>query len=119
MFGNLGWPEVLMLAVVGLVVLGPERLPKYAAEAGRVIRKLREMAKDASGELRAELGPEMADINLADLANPRRMVARYLLDAGDAEAAAAVVHAGDEPPVRAGGPPLLEGEQPPYDTDAT
>jgi sec-independent protein translocase protein TatB len=116
---NVGWGEVLMLAIVGLVVLGPERLPKYAAEAGRVVRKLREMAKDATGELRAELGPEMADIDLADLANPRRLVARYLLDAGDAEAAAAVVSAGEERSRSAAGPPLLDGERPPYDVDAT
>ena len=27
MFANIGWGEMLLLVVVGLVVLGPERLP--------------------------------------------------------------------------------------------
>ena len=45
MFGNLGWEEVLLLAVIGLVVFGPDRLPKAAADAARLLRQLRSMAR--------------------------------------------------------------------------
>ena len=129
---NVGWPEILMLGLIGFLVLGPERLPKYAADAARLIRQLRKMATDASADLRADLGPEMADLHLTDLANPRRMVARYLLEAG--EEAELDGYAGADGDAdgdgdadrrdgrrlrRPSGPPLAVGEAPPYDVDAT
>jgi sec-independent protein translocase protein TatB len=119
---NVGWPEIFVLGIIGFLVLGPERLPKYAADAARLIRQLRRMATDASADLRADLGPEMADLHLTDLANPRRMVARYLLDADD-DLSRDLDRVRDGEPVgdlrRRGGPALAAGEPPPYDTDAT
>ena len=114
--GNLGWGEILALGFIGLIVLGPERLPKYAAEAGRLIRRLRMMASDASSELRAELGPDMPDLHMTDLANPRAAVARYLLTAGDDGDASARVPSARRAVTT---PPLADGERPPYDVDAT
>lgn len=114
---NLGWGEILVLGFIGLIVLGPERLPKYAAEAGRLLRQLRAMAKDASSDLRAEFGDDLPDIDLRDLRNPKAAVARYLLEAGDGEAAATV------PSVPSARRPRLAtlepGERPPFDVEAT
>src|SRR5881409_177447 len=81
MFNNIGWPELIVLAVIGLIVLGPERLPKAAADAARMLRQLRAMARDATADLKAELGPEMADLDLASL-HPRRLV-QSVWDADD------------------------------------
>jgi sec-independent protein translocase protein TatB len=102
MFDHLGWGELVVLAIVGLVVFGPDRLPKAAADAARVLRQLRAMARSATEDIRAELGPEMADLDLTSL-HPRRF-ARSLLEDDDVHAAPAVL-----------GP----GEAPPYDDDAT
>jgi sec-independent protein translocase protein TatB len=77
MFSNLGLPEVLLLAVIGLLVFGPERLPKAAADAGRLIRQLRLMARGAMSEVKAELGPEFTDIDVASL-HPRRLVEQHI-----------------------------------------
>ena len=112
MFNNVGWTELLILAVIGLVVLGPERLPKAAADAARMLRQLRAMARNATADLKAELGPEMADLDLASL-HPRRMVQSMLLD-DDADAAGPATPVG-----RPGQVPLQPGETPPYDADAT
>ncbi|HKC28095.1 MAG TPA: Sec-independent protein translocase protein TatB [Jatrophihabitans sp.] len=71
----MGAPELMVLAIVGLIVLGPERLPGLARDAARMLRSLREMATGARQQLREELGPEFADIDLANL-NPRRAVQR-------------------------------------------
>lgn len=79
MFGQLGWSEILLVAFVGLVVLGPERLPHYAKEAGKMIRQLRAMANSATTELRSELGPEFKDLDPRDL-NPRAMLRRLVDD---------------------------------------
>ena len=113
MFGNVGWGELLLLAVIGLVVLGPERLPKAAADAARMLRQLRAMARNATADLKAELGPEMADLDLASL-HPRRMVQSMLLDDDEVQAAGIATPVG-----RPGQVPLQPGETPPYDADAT
>ena len=97
-----------MLGAVALFVLGPERLPKYAGDAARLLRRLREMATGATSDLKAELGPEFADLDLRSL-HPRRFVAKHLFD-------------DDEPdyqPVARRDIPLARGEQPPYDSEAT
>jgi sec-independent protein translocase protein TatB len=108
MFNNLGWEEILVLAVIGLIVFGPERLPKAAQDLARLLRQLRSMARGAANDLRAELGPEMADLDLRSL-NPRRFVEDALF--------------GDDEPSKPAGQraqvALGVNERPPYDSDAT
>jgi len=136
---NIGPMELIVLAVVGLIVLGPDRLPGLAKDAARMIRTLRDLATGARTQLRDELGPEFADVDLRNL-NPRTALSRALLgdDAeklqnfnpraaiqrgifGADEAQAAAVDAAPAPismakPTVA---PLGRGEQAPYDGDAT
>lgn len=82
MFNSLGWPEISVLVVLGLFVFGPERLPGMAAEAGRALRKVRTYAKGLTDDLKAELGPEVGDLDLASL-NPKTFVRRHLLEDDD------------------------------------
>jgi sec-independent protein translocase protein TatB len=107
MLGNLGWEEVLLLAILGLIIFGPERLPKAASDAAKMLRELRAMARGAANDLKAELGPELADIDLRGL-HPRRFVEDALF--GDDEPAA---------PQQRRSVALEPGERPPYDADAT
>ncbi|HVU60142.1 MAG TPA: sec-independent translocase [Mycobacteriales bacterium] len=84
MLSNVGLPEVLLLAVIGLLVFGPERLPKAAADAGRLLRQLRQLrqlAHNAKAELASELGPELADLDLESL-HPRRLVEEHVFKDG-------------------------------------
>jgi sec-independent protein translocase protein TatB len=67
--------EMVVLALVGIVVLGPDRLPQFARDAARMLRSLRDLATGARQQLREELGPEFADIDLRTL-NPRTAVQR-------------------------------------------
>lgn len=76
---DIGTGELLALAVLALLVLGPEKLPQYAAEAARFIRQLRKMANEARTEVTRELGPELEGLDLRDL-NPRALVRKHLLD---------------------------------------
>lgn len=104
MFDHLGWMELIVLAVVGLVVFGPDRLPKVASDAAKMLRQLRSMARDATAGLKAELGPEMADLDLASL-HPKRFVQSVFDD--------------EEAVPRMPRSVLAAGELPPYDDDAT
>jgi sec-independent protein translocase protein TatB len=71
--------ELLVLAIVGLLVLGPERLPGFARQAAQMLRTLRDLATGAQRQLREELGPEFADVDLRNL-NPRTVVRRAIFD---------------------------------------
>ena len=110
MFHNLGWSELVVLVVIGLIIFGPDRLPKAAADAAKMLRQLRSMARNATADLKAELGPEMADLDLASL-HPKRFVASVFED--DDEAVASVSRGPEQPR------PLAPGESPPYDREAT
>jgi sec-independent protein translocase protein TatB len=136
---NIGPMELIVLAVVGLIILGPDRLPDLAKDAARMIRTLRDLATGARTQLRDELGPEFADVDLRNL-NPRTAITRAILgdDAdklqnfnprtaiqrgifGDETEAEAVVEAEavainlQKPEIK----PLGRGEAAPYDVDAT
>jgi sec-independent protein translocase protein TatB len=75
MFDSLNWTEVIGLLLVGLFVFGPERLPQVIGDVGRMLRRVRQMARNATSELREELG---TDLDIDDL-NPRTFVRRHLL----------------------------------------
>ena len=83
MFGVNGW-EIVLLALIAVFVLGPDRLPEYAAKLARAIRKLRVMAEGAKDQLKDQLGPEYEDINWRQYDprqyDPRRIVKEALLD---------------------------------------
>jgi sec-independent protein translocase protein TatB len=83
---DLSFTKLLVLAVIALVVFGPNELPKLAAQAGRALRDLRRIAEGAKNDLKEGLGPEFQDFDFEDL-NPRRFVQKHLLDE-DATAAA-------------------------------
>lgn len=131
---NIGPLELMVLAIVGLIVLGPDRLPGLARDAGRMLRTLREMATGARTQLRDELGPEFADVDLRNL-NPRTALQRAILGDDDEirslnprNSLREVFDEGEDEPVSMQKPtrpapveqqPLGRGEQAPYDTDAT
>ncbi|MDT4976675.1 MAG: sec-independent protein translocase protein TatB [Pseudonocardiales bacterium] len=137
---NIGPMELIVLAVVGLIILGPDRLPDLAKDAARMIRTLRDLATGARTQLRDELGPEFADVDLRNL-NPRTAITRAILgddadkfqsfnartailrgifgDETEAEVVVAETEAVainlQKPEIR----PLGRGEQAPFDPDAT
>ena len=111
---DIGFPELVVLAVIALFVIGPDRLPEAAAQAGRILRELRAMATGARQELseHLDLDPELAKLDLSSL-DPRAMMRQALLDEPDRHVS---------PPVPAAvrpQRPIRDGERPPYDSDAT
>jgi len=71
--------ELAMIVVIGLIIFGPDRLPKYAAEAAKFVRDLRRMASSARQDLTKALGTEMPDLDLGDL-NPTTFLKGNVLD---------------------------------------
>jgi sec-independent protein translocase protein TatB len=114
---DLSIPKLLVLAVIALVIFGPNELPKIASQAGRALRDLRRIAEGAKNDLREGLGPEFSDFDIEDL-NPKRFVQKHLLDDlnGDHRNSAGSAAASSAP---ASGTLLAPDERAPYDPDAT
>jgi sec-independent protein translocase protein TatB len=121
---DLSITKILVLALIGLVVFGPEQLPKMAAQAGRALRDLRRLADNARADLSESLGPEFRDFDFNDL-NPRAFVRKHLIDPVAEEVDPSWQDSGAEVPYAELPEPdpivatLSPGDVPPYDSEAT
>lgn len=120
---DLSFFKLLTLAVIALVVFGPNELPKMAAQAGRWLRDLRRMADNATSDLRSGLGPEFQNFDLEDL-NPKRFVQKHLLDDLETSFKAPIESSWQSSAASATTQTstltlLAPGEVPPYDAEAT
>ena len=107
---DVGLLELAVIALVAVIVLGPDRLPDLARQAAQLLHRARGHAHNARDELRNELGPEYADLQLRDL-DPRTIVRKHITEAMaevDREQAEAAQQSA-----------LPEGHVPPYDVEAT
>ena len=80
MFFDLGAGELLGLAILAMLLVGPERLPKVAVDAAQWVKKLRGLANKATTELRENLGPGFEDLQPKDL-NPKTFVKKQIASA--------------------------------------
>ena len=138
MFANVGWGEMLLLVIAGLVILGPERLPGAIRWTSGALRQARDYISGATSQLREDLGPEFDDLRepLSQLnklrgMTPRAALTKHLLDGDDSiftgkidapqsAPPAAPTPAAPTPaaPTPAATPPALPATTP-FDSDAT
>jgi sec-independent protein translocase protein TatB len=123
--------ELVVLAIIAVVVLGPERLPEYASQLARLVKGLRRMATGAREQLREEVGPELDEVDWRKLDprqyDPRRIIKEALLDdfedvlkpVSEGAPTPAVRTAGATRPAVPVGPRLEAGQAAPYDLEAT
>jgi sec-independent protein translocase protein TatB len=132
MFGNVGWGEMLVLVVAGLVILGPERLPGAIRWTSGALRQARDYISGATSQLREDLGPEFDDLRepLSELnklrgMTPRAALTKHLLDGDDSIFTGKFDKPEDKPvssppPTPAPAPsPAPTPTTTPFDTDAT
>lgn len=81
MLDNLNWWEIGALLLLALLIFG-DRLPAVISDGLRMVRNLRAMARNATGDLSRELG---TDIQLEDL-HPKAFVRKHLLSEEDEQA---------------------------------
>jgi sec-independent protein translocase protein TatB len=79
MFG-VGMGEFLGLVVLGLFLVGPDKLPTAAKDLARIIHKVRNFTSDASRELKKNLGPGFEDLDVKDL-TPKNLAKKVIGDA--------------------------------------
>lgn len=104
MFG-LTFEKLLLIGVIAVFVIGPERLPAYSAKFGQFVRKLKEMSSGAKDRIKEELGDDFDEDEWKKLDprqyDPRRIIREALLDdAPVAKAPAAATPVVKKPVVR-------------------
>jgi sec-independent protein translocase protein TatB len=119
---DLSVTKILVLAVIALVIFGPDQLPKIARQAGQALRDLRRIAEHAKADLQEGLGPEFRDFDINDL-HPKNFVRKHLWEDFDGDngngAATGVTTEATPFPETDGVGALAPGESPPYDSEAT
>ncbi len=124
---GLTFDKVLIILVIALFLIGPERLPGYAAQLARLAKSLRQMANGAKERMRDEMGPEFDEVDWSKMDprkyDPRRIIRDALLE--DDTPAAPVIK-GPVRPARSSATAyelrqrrLGKGAVPPFDAEAT
>ncbi|MGZ6779309.1 MAG: Sec-independent protein translocase protein TatB [Mycobacterium sp.] len=134
MFANVGWGEMLVLVIAGLVILGPERLPGAIRWTSSALRQARDYVSGATQQLRDDLGPEFDDLRepLSELQKlrgmtPRAALTKHLLDGDDSIFTGKFEEPNGKPAVQPAPaedptPPTPTQQKPlatPFDSDAT
>jgi sec-independent protein translocase protein TatB len=119
---GLTFEKLLLIGLIAVLIVGPERLPRMAEGFARVVRKAGEYLRDTRSRVREEMGPEIDDVDWRKLDprqyDPRRIIRDALLEDPKpaAPAAAAVI---SEPPPRRVPSEFSATNLPPFDIEAT
>ncbi len=124
-------PEFLLLLIIGLLVIGPSRLPEYTQKLANIVKEVRRMASGAREQIKEEVGIDIDDVDWRKYDprqyDPRRIIKEALLDddtkpvssgAPATVATAAATAVAEQRPVRVV-ERLPEGEPAPFDSEAT
>jgi len=118
--------KLLLIGIIAVFLIGPDRLPGYTAQFARLIKSMRDMAKGAKERMRDELGPDFDELEWKKLDprqyDPRRIIREALLeDQTPAPAVSKPVAA--KPAIESAYQQrqrhLREGKPAPFDPDAT
>ena len=89
MFGING-TEMLIIVIVALLVIGPQRLPEYAEQLKEFVKLLKRRADEAKGSLRRDFAEDLPDVDWKTLDprqyDPRRIVREALQEESQAQA---------------------------------
>jgi sec-independent protein translocase protein TatB len=84
MIFGLSFEKVLIIAIIAAFLIGPQKLPQYAASLARLVRRVRAMADSAQERVREEMGPEFEDLDWRKMDprqyDPRRIIREALLE---------------------------------------
>jgi len=117
--------KILIIVVIAVFLLGPERVPMYASKLAQLVKNVRNMARDAKSRMRDEMGEDFDDIDWQKLDprqyDPRRIIRDALLEEDEPQKQV-LAPAKKEPRVETRQERLesgLEVAPPPFDAEAT
>jgi len=130
-------PEFFLLLIIGILVIGPKRLPEYTQKLANLVKEVRRMASGAREQIKEEVGIDIDEVDWKKYDprqyDPRRIIKEALLDDDSKPVSAgapAVAAVASTAAVTAGATTaahrperviqqLPAGEAAPFDTEAT
>jgi sec-independent protein translocase protein TatB len=117
-----GFEKLLVIGVIALFLIGPEKLPDYATRLARFVRTARRMIDDAKDRVKEEMGPDFDEEEWRGLDprqyDPRRIIRDALLEPLD-EDEGSEPEPEPEPVERAPEPRRVRGQAAVFDSEAT
>ncbi|WP_223626031.1 twin-arginine translocase TatA/TatE family subunit [Microbacterium sp. EST19A] len=120
---GLTFEKLLLIGLIAVLIIGPERLPKAAESFARMVRKVGEYVRDTKSRVRDEMGPDLDDVDWRKLDprqyDPRRIIRDALMEEPQ-PAAAMKAKSTIMEPVAPRAPQQFSAEnRPPYDPEST
>ena len=121
---GLTFDKLLLIGVLALILIGPDRLPAYARRLGEWARRARDFVGGARERMRDEMGPEFDDIDWKQLDprryDPRRIIREALTEPGQPQAPVREsAYAQRQRRLREARAASAEGASAPFDPEAT
>jgi len=128
---GLDFEKLLVIGLIAVLLIGPERLPHYAEQFAKLVRRGGELLRDTKSRVEEEMGPEVADVDWRKLDprqyDPRRIIRDALFEdaapaavaTSPAVAAAAPMASPIDPVVSKATPVFTRSSPPPFDPEAT
>lgn len=124
---GISFEKILLIGLIAVLIVGPDRLPRYAEAFAKLVRRGGEMLRDTKSRVREEMGPEIDDVDWRKLDprqyDPRRIIRDALFDDGPAPAAAASAALAEPTPAVPRSPierpEFSRTSLPPFDVEAT
>jgi sec-independent protein translocase protein TatB len=124
---GLSGEKLLILGIIAVIVLGPERLPEYAKGLANIIKSLRRMANGAKSQMKEELGEDFDDVDWRKLDprqyDPRRIIREALTEDLDFSAEKKALQETAVIATSVAVPTVIEnlgkGEKAPFDSEST
>lgn len=128
---GLTFDKLLLIGLVAVIIIGPERLPKAAESFAKFVRRAGEYLRDTKSKMRDELGPEIDEVDWRKLDprqyDPRRIIRDALFEEPEFDGAAAAKPAATTvatDPVEPARPRMTRttfsrATPPPFDAEAT
>ena len=85
MFGSIGVMELIIIAGVALMVLGPDKFPEFAKMAARLVRDLRSYGNEIQREIAKEIKPVQKELNDLTKIDPEKYIDSLIGDEEDDE----------------------------------
>lgn len=123
MFSGLTIEKLLLIGVIAALIIGPERLPRYAAALAQMTRRVRDFARTAETRVKEEMGEDFEDVDWRTLDprqyDPRRIIREALLDEPPRPPVKPTSGPGPAAVTPVVRPTLPAGHLPPFDAEAT